>query len=113
MRSRIRLIFPLALVAVVAVAAIAMAADDGAGGQRSTGASADTPTAYAANGGSRERGRRFHGGPPDADVRVVLDSGELMGTSLSNEMIQLALTNAGSADADARAKGGAEPSGGR
>jgi hypothetical protein len=73
MRRRTRLIFPLALVAVVAVAAIAVAADDGAGGGTSTGASADAPTAYAAGGGNRERGRRFHGGPPDADVRAVLD----------------------------------------
>src|SRR5688572_5840761 len=73
MRSRSRLIFPLALVAVVAVAAIAMAADEGAKGGASADTSADTRTAFAANGGKREGERRFHGGAADADVRAVLE----------------------------------------
>ena len=70
---RSRLIFPLAFVGVVAVAAIAMAADEGSRGGNSSGASADTPTAFAANGGNRRGERRFHGGVGDADVRAVLE----------------------------------------
>ena len=72
MRNRSRLIFPLALVGVVAAAGISMAADGG-GGSGSAGASADTPTSFAADGAKRERGLRFHREFGDADVRAVLD----------------------------------------
>ena len=76
MRSRLKLIVPLALIAAIAVAGLSVADDGGGGGGEDKASNQDTArsavaVSTAANGNG-ERKRRLHGDFADADVRAVL-----------------------------------------
>jgi hypothetical protein len=72
MRNRARMLFPLTLIAVVAIAGISMAADGGSSSSGSAGARADSTSVADRSDRPREF-RRFRHDFGDADVRAVLE----------------------------------------